>query len=44
MKNATAGGSLVELIKILLEVDTSSVDADLNATTINDNSGGRIIL
>jgi len=38
------GTALVELIKVLLGIDADSSLADLNATSINDNNGGRIVL
>lgn len=37
-------GSLVELIKVLQEIDVESDDAELNEVSIDDNNGGRIIL
>lgn len=37
-------GSLVELIKVLQEIDTSSPKAEINEKSIGDNNGGRIIL
>ena len=37
-------GSLVELIKVLQEIDTSGPDAELNEQSIDDNNDGRIIL
>lgn len=40
----TSAGSLVELIKVLQEIDTSGPDAEINEQSIDDNNGGRIIL
>lgn len=37
-------GSLVELIKVLQEIDTSGPKAEINEQSIDDNNGGRIIL
>lgn len=37
-------GSLVELVKVLQEIDESAEDAELNEISIDDNNGGRIIL
>jgi hypothetical protein len=37
-------GSLLNLIEILQEIDTSSPNAKLNENSITDNNGGRIIL
>ncbi len=37
-------GSLLNLIEILQEIDTSSPIAKLNENSITDNNGGRIIL
>lgn len=36
--------SLVKLVDMLQSIDTTSKLAQLNATTISDNNGGRIIL
>ncbi len=36
--------SVSELTMILASVDINSPDAKLNATTISDNNGGRILL
>lgn len=35
---------LIELVVILQRIDLSSPLAKLNATTISDNNGGRILL
>jgi hypothetical protein len=40
----TSSGSLVELIKVLQEIDTSGPKAKINEQSIDDNNGGRIIL
>lgn len=40
----TSSGSLVELIKVLQEIDTSGPKAEINEQSIDDNNGGRIIL
>lgn len=37
-------GSLLKLIEVLQEIDTSSPKAKLNEISISDNNGGRIIL
>jgi hypothetical protein len=37
-------GSLLKLIEVLSEIDTSTPIAKLNEQSINDNNGGRIIL
>lgn len=37
-------GSLVELIKVLQEINIISDDAELNEESIDDNNGGRIML
>ncbi len=37
-------GSLVELIKVLQDIDTSGPKAKINEKSIDDNNGGRIIL
>ena len=37
-------GSLVQLIEVLQEIDTSAPDAKLNEESIDDGNGGRIIL
>lgn len=37
-------GSLVNLIEVLQEIDTSTPIAKLNENSISDNNGGRIIL
>lgn len=37
-------GSLVRIIEVLQEVDTSTPDAELNEESIDDGNGGRIIL
>ena len=37
-------GSLVELIKVLQEIDVASDDAELNEESIDDNNSGRIML
>lgn len=37
-------GSLVQLIEVLLEIDTSKKDAKINEESIDDGKGGRIIL
>lgn len=37
-------GSLVRLVEILQEIDTSAPDAKINEESIDDNNGGRIIL
>jgi len=37
-------GSLVKLIEVLQEIDTSAPDAATNETSIDDNNGGRINL
>ncbi len=36
--------SLVKLVDVLQSIDTTNKLAKLNATTISDNNGGRIIL
>jgi hypothetical protein len=43
-ENSSKKGSLVKLIEILKEVDTSSPTAKINEKSITDNNGGRIIL
>lgn len=40
----TKPGSLVDLLEILKEIDTSAPDAKTNEESIDDNNGGRIIL
>jgi hypothetical protein len=37
-------GSLLKLIEVLNEIDTSIPTAKLNEQSISDNNGGRIIL
>lgn len=37
-------GSLLKLIEVLQEIDTSTPIAKLNENSISDNNGGRIIL
>jgi hypothetical protein len=37
-------GSLLKLIEVLNEIDTSTPIAKLNEQSISDNNGGRIIL
>lgn len=37
-------GSLVELVKVLQDIDTSGPKAKINEMSIDDNNGGRIIL
>lgn len=37
-------GSLVKLIEVLQQIDTSAPDAEVNETSIDDNNGGRILL
>ena len=37
-------GSIVELMEVLSEIDTSAPDAKINEESIDDNNGGRIIL
>lgn len=41
---ASASGSLVELLKILQEINTAGPMAKTNEESISDNNGGRIIL
>lgn len=36
--------NIAELILLLNDIDVDSSEAELNATTISDNNGGRIIL
>jgi hypothetical protein len=43
-KQISQTGSLLNLIEILQEIDTSSSIAKLNENSITDNNGGRIIL
>lgn len=38
------GSSIVDLAHALDSIDETSPNAELNATTISDNNGGRIIL
>lgn len=37
-------GSLVELIRVLSQIDPSAPEAEINEGSISDNNGGRIIL
>ena len=37
-------GSLVQIIEVLQEIDTSTPDAKLNEDSIDDGNEGRIIL
>ena len=37
-------GSLVKLIEVLQQINTSAPDAEINETSIDDNNGGRITL
>jgi hypothetical protein len=37
-------GSLLKLLEVLNEIDTSTPIAKLNEKSISDNNGGRIIL
>lgn len=37
-------GSLIKLIEVLQQIDTSSPNAEINAQSIDDNNGGRITL
>ena len=43
-KQASETGSLVNLIEVLQEIDTSTPRAKINEESIGDNNGGRIIL
>lgn len=43
-EQTTISGSLVKLISVLKEIDTSAPIAKLNTDSISDNNGGRIIL
>lgn len=40
----TKPSSLVDLLEVLNEIDTSAPDAKINEESIDDNNGGRIIL
>ena len=42
--NNNAGQSVADLVDALQSVDTQSPEAPLNATSIEDNNGGRIEL
>lgn len=44
LNNNDLSNSFVEIAKLLSSVDTTSPEAKLNETSINDNNGGRIIL
>ena len=44
MSTVSQQGSLVELIEVLQQIDTSSPQAESNEVSIDDNNGGRIIL
>lgn len=37
-------GSLVQLVEVLSEIDTSASDATINEESIDDGNGGRIML
>lgn len=37
-------GSLIKLVEVLQQIDTSSPTAEINEQSIDDNNGGRIIL
>lgn len=37
-------GSLVKLVEVLQQIDTSAPDAEINEISIDDNNGGRILL
>ncbi|HEY4963576.1 MAG TPA: hypothetical protein VIH90_02660 [Candidatus Saccharimonadales bacterium] len=39
-----AAGSIVKLVEVLQQIDTSAPKAKINETSIDDNNGGRIIL
>lgn len=44
MSTVSQEGSLVALLEVLQQIDTSSLDAEINEQSIDDNNGGRIIL
>lgn len=43
-KQPAVEGSLVKLIEVLQQIDTSAPRAKINEISIDDNNGGRIIL
>lgn len=43
-KQAHPDNMLVELVEALQEIETDGKEARLNATSISDNNGGRILL
>ena len=43
-EQSTQPGSIVELINVLKSIDTAGLQAKINAESIDDNNGGRIIL
>lgn len=43
-EQATADDLLVELVEVLLAIDTTDELAKDNETSISDNNGGRILL
>ena len=43
-ESSNSGQGLTDLVDALQSVDTTSPEASLNATTIEDNNGGRIEL
>lgn len=44
VKQENVDNPIAELIELLKAVDVNSVEAQLNATTISDGKGGRILL
>lgn len=42
--NSVDSGSLIRLMEVLQEIDTTSQFAKINEESIDDNNGGRIVL